>query len=56
MEFTARKDFWSEELRSQYCQGLSYRGEGLPIEQWLAEGKIVLGGTPSKIQGEGKTQ
>lgn len=64
MQFTALEDFWSDELQSQYCKGLSYRvrpGDdrlaGL-VPKWIAEGKIAegvvvtaLGGS---VEGTGK--
>jgi hypothetical protein len=57
--FTARKDFFSPETRSQYVNGLSYTARpddrtliGL-LEKWLDEGKIELGGQISGVKGEG---
>ena len=51
MQFTPLKDFFSEELQSQYCVGLSYfvkddaahaKLKAL-VPKWTAEGKIRPG-------------
>lgn len=49
MEFTALKDFFSEETRSQYGKGLSYAAgpddKALLklIPKWVKEKKVALG-------------
>lgn len=49
MDFTATKDFYSEELKSQYTKGLSYtaRPENKKLldllPKWAKEGKIQYG-------------
>jgi hypothetical protein len=57
MPFTALKDFFSEETRSQYCAGLSYtaRTDKLLalVEKWVAEGKVKIGGPAAEVTGEG---
>lgn len=60
MKFTALKDFWDEELKSQYCEGLSYTVRPKDdllrskIQGWLDEGKIVLGdASTAQVTGEG---
>lgn len=58
MEFTALKDFYSEETRSQYAKGMSYtaRDDKLLklLPKWREEGKIELGRVqPARITGKG---
>jgi hypothetical protein len=49
MQFTPLQDFFCEELRSQYCVGLSYTvrqaDETLQalVPKWIAEGKVRQG-------------
>lgn len=64
MQFTPLKDFFSDELRSQYCVGLSYtaRNQDSKLKEllpsWIDEGKVRLGAPDSinkaKIAGIGK--
>lgn len=57
MRFTATQDFFSEETKSQYVEGLSYtvRDEKLAAlaKQWLKEGKITLAEPAAKVEGKG---
>jgi hypothetical protein len=46
MQFTALVDFWSDETKSQYCVGLTYRMDSTAqmfrlVQQWLSERKIA---------------
>ena len=49
MQFTPLKNFHDDDLRSDYCVGLSYTvrpgNERLAtkVEKWLAEGKVRVG-------------
>jgi hypothetical protein len=51
MQFTPNKDFFSNELQSQYCVGLSYTVKddaahtklAALLPQWIAEGKVRVG-------------
>jgi hypothetical protein len=51
MQFTPIKDFFSDELQSQYCVGLSYDAkDDIPhqklvalLPKWIAEGKVRAG-------------
>jgi hypothetical protein len=67
MNFLALKDFWSEELKSQYVKGLSYSCPDDRVHaklkallpQWIKEGKIASGaplGTGGSIAGRGKVK
>ena len=59
MEFTALKDFFSEELKSQYVAGLSYTvrpadaklAKLVPV--WIKEGKVEPGRSGAIVRGEG---
>jgi hypothetical protein len=62
MQFTPLQDFYSDELRSQYCVGLSYTARekdalliGL-LPKWIEEGLVILGppANAQEIQGAGK--
>lgn len=60
MDFTAVEDFFSKELGSQYCKGLSYTARPQDtkllalLPKWLEEGKIVPGRPPvAQVTGEG---
>lgn len=60
MDFTAVKDFWSDELQSQYAAGLSYTARDADkkllslVPKWVKEGKAVYGRAPSaSVGGEG---
>ena len=61
VEFTAARDFFSEETQSQYVAGLSYsagagdRVLGLLL-RWQADGKIIMGGTTAQLNGKGMSQ
>jgi hypothetical protein len=58
--FTIVEDFWSDELQSQYCAGLSYEAQDdntkllelLP--QWIAAGKAREGGPTVEVTGTGE--
>lgn len=56
--FTALVDFFSEETKSQYLKGMSYKYPTIPgvLDKWLAEGKIELGGPQSKVMGAGEVK
>ncbi len=58
MQFTALEDFWSDEVKSQYCVGLSYDATDNEkllklVERWLKEKKVELGGPAAQIAGRG---
>jgi hypothetical protein len=59
MRFVIVEDFWSDELQSQYCAGLSYEAkEGddkllALVPQWIAAGKAREGGPVTEVKGEG---
>ncbi len=59
MQFTALKDFWSDETKSQYCKGLSYDATDNPdllklVKQWLKARKVRQGGPAvPRIKGKG---
>lgn len=60
MDFTATKDFYSEELKSQYAKGMSYTARSDNVKllevlpKWEREGKIVYGRpAPAKVAGRG---
>ena len=48
MQFTALKDFWSDELDSQYVKGLSYtvrppdKRLAKLVPKWTDEGKVTI--------------
>jgi hypothetical protein len=52
MQFTPTRDFWSDELQSQYSVGLSYtvgpedKRLASLVQKWLSDGKVVAG-TPT---------
>lgn len=56
MQFTPVKDFFSPELQSQYCVGLSYTVKddaahaklAKLIPKWIAEGKVRAGAPDDK--------
>lgn len=59
MQFTALEDFWSDEMQSQYCAGLSYTVDkdnqklaGL-VKRWIRARKVALGGPVAQISGKG---
>lgn len=58
-QFTAIEDFYSKDLNSQYCAGLSYTvrdGDtnlSALITGWVKENKVMLGGISSKVEGRG---
>jgi hypothetical protein len=57
MRFTAKVDFWSDAMQSQYIAGLSYTvregNEKLAAEvtKWIADGKVEPGGPAARVQG-----
>jgi hypothetical protein len=69
MQFTPLEDFFSDELQSQYCVGLSYTVKddaahaklAALVPKWLAEGKVRQGGADDKaiaahFAGSGKVE
>lgn len=48
MKFVPTVDFWSDEMKSQYCKGLSYTVRAgndrlaAEVAKWRAEGKVVV--------------
>jgi hypothetical protein len=64
MQFTPLEDFFSDELRSQYCVGLSYtvREKDLVLQsllpEWLEKGLVILGppenAVAQQVAGQGK--
>jgi len=58
MRFTAVQDFFSDETQSQYATGMSYtiaadddRLREL-VAKWIAEGKVVEGGSEATVTGK----
>ena len=58
--FVPKHDFFCEETKSQYVQGMSYRvvqnrkgHDKLAerVKRWVAEGKVVLGGAAHGVSG-----
>lgn len=55
--FVALTDFSSDEFKSQYLKGMSYKvrpgNEKLAkaVEQWIADGKVQLSGVTTGAQG-----
>lgn len=66
MQFTPIEDFFSDEMRSQYCVGLSYnvtpenKRLSEMVTRWVAEGKVRYGvpDVPSsgRLAGSGKVE
>lgn len=72
MQFTPLHDFFSKELRSQYCVGLSYKARPEDelllalLPDWIKEGKVKLGApsaataglsaSAAKVSGVGEVQ
>ena len=68
MQFTPLVDFYSEEMRSQYCVGLSYFASGSAahaklaalLPKWIKEGKVRAGlpdaKTEAHVAGSGKVE
>lgn len=65
MQFTPLEDFFSEELKSQYCVGLSYTVRpgnaklAALVPKWISEGKVRQGGPDgpapiARVSGVGK--
>lgn len=58
MQFTVLEDFFSKELKSQYCKGLSYNVRPADavlaelVPQWVEEGKVRLGGVDTPPAGK----
>ena len=56
IQFTAIQDFWSDETKSQYCEGLGYRVTADLVDliaSWEKEGKIRYGAAAAQVSGEG---
>lgn len=63
MQFTPLKDFFSEELKSAYCVGLSYQIRpddkklAALVPQWIEEGKVRMWGPViAKVSGNGEVK
>jgi hypothetical protein len=58
MRFTVLQDFYSAETQSQYVSGLSYTVRAADVRlhkliaRWIAEGKIVEGGSEAIVAGK----
>lgn len=55
--FRALVDFYSDETQSHYVRGLGYTADNEKlarlVEQWLAAGKVELGGDMATLTGKG---
>jgi hypothetical protein len=49
------KDFFSEEMQSQYVKGLSYTSDNpkldAELDKWLRNGSATLGGPAAEVRG-----
>ena len=60
IKFRALEDFFSTEMKSQYCAGMLYTIRpqdvvlGNESAKWLSEGKIEIVNAESKVTGTGQ--